>query len=187
MPAPYYVQAVANEFLERGGREQNLLTPMKLLKLVYIAHGWHLAVSGLPLFPEPVQAWKYGPVVPSLFHEFKVFGGQPITQLAHASDQWTPGAEPSGLDFQVNRPFVPPGDFNTIRMLEWVWKTYRHKTGPELSELTHKDGTPWSKAVAKMKQDFPNQDWVPGVVIPDLDIREHYLELWKSMNGGKPK
>jgi len=45
---------------------------MKLQKLVYYAHGWHLALNNEPLIDEQVECWQYGPVISSLFHEFKI-------------------------------------------------------------------------------------------------------------------
>lgn len=40
------------------------VTAMKLEKLVYYCQGWHLAREGTLLFPEPIEAWREGPVVP---------------------------------------------------------------------------------------------------------------------------
>jgi uncharacterized phage-associated protein len=37
---------------------------LQLQKLLYYAQSWHLVWEGKPLFPEPVQAWTAGPVVP---------------------------------------------------------------------------------------------------------------------------
>jgi uncharacterized phage-associated protein len=39
------------------------MSPLKLQSLLYFAQGWHLAVHGEPLFPEPILAWRLGPVV----------------------------------------------------------------------------------------------------------------------------
>lgn len=41
---------------------------MKLQKLLYYVKAWSLVWDGQPLFPEPVQAWRHGPVVPSMRH-----------------------------------------------------------------------------------------------------------------------
>ena len=41
---------------------------LKLFKLCYFAHGWHLAWSGRPLFSEPLEAWQYGPVPRALWN-----------------------------------------------------------------------------------------------------------------------
>ena len=54
-------------------------TPMHVLKLVYISHGWTLGLYGRSLINEPAEAWRYGPVVPSVYHRYKSFRGDPIT------------------------------------------------------------------------------------------------------------
>src|SRR5208282_4587731 len=70
----YPSMAVANWFIENLSR----VDPLKLQKLVYFAHGWHLALRDQPLIDELVEAWDYGPVVPSLYHQFKRYGNQSI-------------------------------------------------------------------------------------------------------------
>lgn len=40
-------------------------SPMKLQKLCYYAQGYALA-EGFELFPEDLQAWQHGPVIPEL-------------------------------------------------------------------------------------------------------------------------
>ncbi|MCC7437458.1 MAG: DUF4065 domain-containing protein [Armatimonadetes bacterium] len=65
--APYDSRIVGNSFLDIALKDGTALTPMKLLKLVYIAHGWHLGIMGKPLISDEVQAWKYGPVIPKLY------------------------------------------------------------------------------------------------------------------------
>lgn len=72
-------QAVANYLLDKARDDGELLTHMKLQKLVYIAHGWHLAVTGKPLLSDPVEAWQFGPVIRSLYHDLKHFGHEPIS------------------------------------------------------------------------------------------------------------
>lgn len=64
---PYQANIIANFFVKKAQEEQIPLTLMKIIKLVYIAHGWHLAHKKSPLISEPVEAWPYGPVVPSVY------------------------------------------------------------------------------------------------------------------------
>ena len=79
----YSAFAVANYFLRLGRDSGEEITPLKIQKLVYIAHGYHLAFTasdnspnGLPLVDDEfAEAWQYGPVFPSLYHHFKRFGG----------------------------------------------------------------------------------------------------------------
>src|SRR5437870_3577302 len=78
----YEARAIANYFLDLAKLANQELNPMKIQKLVYYAHGWNLALDGQPLIDEAVEAWTYGPVIPSLYHEFKKYGGGPITSKA---------------------------------------------------------------------------------------------------------
>ena len=72
--------AVANEFLNLAKEEKNLICNLKLIKLMYVAQGLSLSLLDKELFPEPIEAWRYGPVIPSIYHEFKHFGKDPIDE-----------------------------------------------------------------------------------------------------------
>jgi len=70
---------IANYFLLKADQEdQELLSNLKLQKLVYYAQGLHLAMYGESLFNEEIEAWQYGPVVPDLYHHFKGHGSKGI-------------------------------------------------------------------------------------------------------------
>ena len=43
----------------------------KLQKLVYYSQAWHLVWEDKPLFPERIEAWFAGPVVPELYYAHK--------------------------------------------------------------------------------------------------------------------
>ena len=60
---------------EEGGE---LLSNMKLQKLLYYCQGFYYAKFGKPLFDESIVAWQYGPVVPEVYHSFKEFGSKGI-------------------------------------------------------------------------------------------------------------
>lgn len=55
---------IANYILSRTGQ----ITTMKLQKLVYYCHAWSLVWDEKPLFPERIEAWANGPVVPTLYN-----------------------------------------------------------------------------------------------------------------------
>jgi uncharacterized phage-associated protein len=54
------------------------ITNLKLQKLLYYAQGVHLALCDAPLFPEQIEAWTHGPVVPRVYRQYKQHGGEPI-------------------------------------------------------------------------------------------------------------
>ena len=120
-------------------------TPMHVLKLVYLCHGWMLGIHGDPLISEPVEAWPYGPVVPTLYHRYKRFGGGIIV-----GEQV---AEQPGLDASA------------AALIESIEAVYRPCSAFQLSALTHQPGTPWD--VTRRKSGI-------GSVIPNALIREHY-------------
>ena len=63
---------------EASALDDDLMTHLKLQKLVYFAQGASLHYVGEPLFHEPLEAWKHGPVCPPLYKTYKVFGRFPI-------------------------------------------------------------------------------------------------------------
>jgi uncharacterized phage-associated protein len=117
---------IANHFLELGTRDGSPIDPMKIQKLVYLAHGWNLAFYGGPLVSQPVEAWRYGPVVPDLYQEFRAFRAGPITRKANSSGHLIP---------------------QTTNLLESVWQTYRGYSAVQLSMLTHEPGGAWDLTI----------------------------------------
>ena len=51
-----------------------LMSDMKLQKMLYYEQGFHLAVFGTPRFEEEIEAWMYGPVVPAVYEVYKDYG-----------------------------------------------------------------------------------------------------------------
>ena len=76
MSMPRNALEIADEFIRRSG---NTKTNMQIQKMVYIAHGYMLGAYGRPLISENVEAWKWGPVIPSLYRRFKKYGSDLIT------------------------------------------------------------------------------------------------------------
>lgn len=70
---------IASYFLYKAARdEEELMSNLKLQKLVYYAQGLHLILYGDSLFPDKIKAWEHGPVVPQLYHEYKSHGSRGI-------------------------------------------------------------------------------------------------------------
>lgn len=66
MKKPYPAVAIANYWIKCGRQEKIKLSLLQLIKLTYIAHGWHLAYYQQPLIDEAVEAWYYGPMITSI-------------------------------------------------------------------------------------------------------------------------
>ncbi len=70
---------VSKLLLSWANRNGDLLTNLKLQKLLYYAQAWYLVNYDKPLFGDEIQAWDFGPVVPKVFNKFKKFKASPIT------------------------------------------------------------------------------------------------------------
>jgi uncharacterized phage-associated protein len=131
---PYQTKAIANLILNKAAENGEKLRPLKLQKLMYYLCGYYQAAYGKPLIDSAIEAWDYGPVIPELYREFKDFGAKEITRPARSFD-W------ESEEF-VPVP-IPTGDEKLSKLLEFIWKSYGKYTGLQLSDMTHKDGTPW--------------------------------------------
>ncbi|MGB3456369.1 MAG: type II toxin-antitoxin system antitoxin SocA domain-containing protein [Litorimonas sp.] len=125
---------------------------MKIQKLVYMMHGWHLAILDEPAIDGSFEAWPYGPVEDELYHVFKQYRSNPIKTYANS---WVGGESKS---FVVSKSKV---DFHDI--FNRVFDKYMPLSATQLSSLTHQPGTPWSQVRA-------NQ----GSMIPNDMIRDHF-------------
>lgn len=140
-------------FISKG---DDTMTPMKLLKLVYICHGCSLGVGNGPLIKERIVAWKYGPVVPSVYTDFKQFKTNRITNI--------PDKEPVGmLDDDKD-------------LLNEVYNAYKHLDGLQLSTLANKKGSPWSITWEKQINSHEEID----LTVPDEVIKDYYTKLHKN-------
>ena len=70
-------RAVANNLIEMSG--EGPLTPLQIIKLTYICHGWMLGLYGRPLVKQNVKAWTYGPVIPDVYRALKTYRANPVT------------------------------------------------------------------------------------------------------------
>lgn len=162
----YDAKAIANRFLDIAKKENVAITPMKLQKLIFFAHGWNYGLYDEPLIVDPVQAWQFGPVVPSIYHEFKHAGSGAITDRATDFDL---------ENFELVEPEVPSEDKRTLKLIDRVWSTYGRRPAVDLSNITHLPDSPWHKTWARH----------PGTrdaVISDTLIRDHYKALVQKNN-----
>lgn len=126
----YTAEQIAEWFLARGkydydmGISDELISNLKLQKLLYYAQGCTLAITGKPLFEDEIQAWEHGPVVPTIYHKFKGYGKNGI-EFDKSFDQ-------SAFDIQTNN------------ILESVYTEFGQYSAWKLRNMTHEE-TPWQE------------------------------------------
>lgn len=127
MPAPALnAQDVAEFFLDSVDTDRgDVMTHLKLQKLLYYAQGFHLAMQGgRPLFSESLVAWTHGPVVPQVYFKYRACGRNPIDP-------------PGSFD---------PSDFppEALEILKAVNLLYGQYTASKLETMAHKE-PPWGQ------------------------------------------
>ncbi len=155
----YSAFEVANYFIAKSLQTGKDLSPMKLQKLVYFAHGWYLAMYRKPLINETVEAWRFGPVIPSLYEAFKSYGNNNIL---------LPYKDPLG-----NVPRIE--DIPTLEFLDTIWELYADFSAVQLSNSTHEKGTPWYQTVepySKSQMPVPRNKDIEDTLISDYFLKK---------------
>lgn len=138
-------QTIANTILYLAFKEDYPITHMKLQKMIYIVYKSYLKETNQKLFTEAFGVWKYGPVLPSVYYEFHVFGQRNITRFAKNANG---GVEIIDLD----------KDTAIAKSIKYVWRKYRDFSAWELSDFTHcKDGA-WDKANMENRNTLIDED-----------------------------
>jgi uncharacterized phage-associated protein len=130
-------------------QERGKMSAMKLQKLAYYSHAWHLVWDEKPLFSERIEAWANGPVVRELYREHR---GQFVVS------EW------------------PAGDANKLNVperatVDGVLAFYGAMTAHQLSELTHSE-PPWQGARKGLSPGSRS-----SVQITDAAMAEYYDSL----------
>ena len=152
-------RSVANYLVKKAASDVNgqPLTIVHLLKLVYFAHGWHLGRTGQPLINRPVEAWKYGPVIPEVYDAFRPEATRGLTVEKLATNR-------RGDVFEAELNEEEKKD------LDEVYEVYAPLSGHALSDLTHQQGSPWSQVKSRG----------PYALIQNSAIRAYYADLIKK-------
>lgn len=71
---------VANHIIQWHLSRQLSITPLRVVKLTYVANGFYLALFERSIFNENIQAWKYGVMIPSVYGAFGHYGSKSIKE-----------------------------------------------------------------------------------------------------------
>jgi len=115
---------VADYFLAKTTLEEDeLMSNLKLQKLLYYIQGFHLALFDNPIFDDEIEAWRHGPVTPTIYHAFKSNGSNPIL------------CDECNKDFEVL--FSP----EQRELLDEVYDVFGQYSAWRLRDMTHEEPT----------------------------------------------
>lgn len=121
---------LSNNILLRAKREHIQVTPMKLQKLLYYVCAKYVKETGGSPISEQFEVWDYGPVVPSVYSEFKPFRASPINRFSKNAK-----GEAKIVDEEAN-PILTD-------CINYVWSRFKNLDGIELAKRTHLKGSGW--------------------------------------------
>lgn len=155
--AGYSAMDISNWIINRNQRdvaneEDDKITLMKLLKLLYYCEGCSLALHNKSLFPEKIFAWEHGPVVKEVYHHF-----------------------PNAYNLEVNEDDVKKSlekiSIEDQNLLESVYEVFGKYTAYALRDMTHNED-PW-KIISDNGMNLNRE--IPKALIKDY-FEKHYVE-----------
>ncbi|MDA8325367.1 MAG: DUF4065 domain-containing protein [Nitrospiraceae bacterium] len=138
MDASIHALDVARYFLSKANEEGDLITNLKMQKLLYYAQAWHLVNFDEPLFIDHINAWNLGPVVADVYREFKKFGAGPIVYEATGKE---------------SRMFTP----SQIEYLDEFYDIFIPVAAHQLVNASHNE-RPWIDAMKTTWKIITNED-----------------------------
>ena len=146
--------------------DSDCLCPMRLQKLLYYVQGWSLALRGRPMFAEPIEAWKFGPVVPEIYQRFKPFGFGIIKPEE--------AGEPQNLT-PADRTFI-----------ESIWSEYKAYSATKLREMTHRE-TPWKDARRGLAPESRSSEVISNDALRSFFSQRAAAAPSRSLDGIEPQ
>lgn len=121
----YRALTVAEHIINRCNKLGRPISNLKLQKILYFVQAEFLVATGHVCFAEEIEAWDFGPVVPVVYHRYKVYGSASI---------------PYFLTGTICR--IPTKD---IEIMDGIIDECAKYSASKLVEITHNQ-TPWKKA-----------------------------------------
>lgn len=120
--ADYVIHLISQRKIDEGVSEG--ITPLKLQKILYFAQAASLSLYNKKLFSENIEAWKYGPVVSSLYHAYKAKLNTPI--------------------ISTTGEYKAVTDSESKELIEGIVELFNKYSAGELVNITHQH-TPWKE------------------------------------------
>lgn len=120
---------------------QTTCTQLKLQKLVYLCFADYLCATGKELFTDKIYAFKYGPVVDTVYKRYKEYGYNPI-------DEEKKDIDSKNISEMPAKSRILFAEYGTEKLIsiEKTLKKYGDLSAADLVDLTHRDNAPWSKS-----------------------------------------
>lgn len=72
-------KSVANYVIAYGMKIGHPVSNLQLQKILYYIQVHFLKKKGIPFFKDEIEAWQFGPVIPTVYYQYAAFDPAPIT------------------------------------------------------------------------------------------------------------
>jgi len=142
-------EQIANYLLCESRERGEILSNLKLQKLLFYADAWCMALHDHELVQEEFQAWVHGPVLVSQYRRFKDFRWHPIEQ-------------------EIERPVLSEA---ISAYLNEVVDVFGSETAVALELMTHRE-PPWLQARGDLAPSEPSSARISKAI-----TRDYYRSL----------
>ena len=116
------------------------ISNLKLQKLLYFIQGAFLAANGTPCFDEEIEAWSYGPVVPSVYKKFKRYGSNNIPRI----EEYVISSSANNIEIKSCKAInISETDLSFINS---IIDKFKYISATSLINITHQFDSPWHKS-----------------------------------------
>jgi uncharacterized phage-associated protein len=165
---PFDPRGIGNLLLEEAQNVACEITNLALQKLLYFTHAIYLVEKKRPLVSGYFEAWKYGPVHPTVYRAFKSPGDKPISFRATRQDLLT-----------GEQLAVPPSNPELRSLAKRIIDSYGKLTPGQLVDVSHAKRAPWAFIVDKGRRSVTF-----GLRIPDEVILDRFRFQTVAINSG---
>lgn len=157
---------VADYFIRKANEEGWQLNPQHLTKMVVVAHNWYLGYYGEPLLNEPIQGWKYGPNVETVYKRYYKFLANGVKLKTRFYEKWY---------WNKYTPFTT----HEAELLDAIYKNYSKMDTYILATFVLE---PWMAVAKHLKLFKDDGSETPHVefIVDDYTTRKIYQELIKN-------
>jgi uncharacterized phage-associated protein len=170
MATPYSAITVTNWFIDRNQKDHFDLTHLKIHQLLYYAQGFYLVNFNKPLLEDNIEAWKYGPVIRSIYFSLK--SNENTLQIVDKIK----GFIIENGQYIITSPTIGDKDLQTIDFLSDFWQMYGKYNNGTLIKATQQKGTPWDQV---------NKALIEGATYNHIIPMELLKHFFSSHSGGE--
>lgn len=127
MDREYSAFDLARYILKKCIDDENVISNLQLQKILYCIQECFLREKGHEAFSEPIEAWQFGPVVPEVYDEYRIYGGRTIVWMPDAHDN------------------VAWKDEKDKKLIDNIVEEKRKLDPWDMVQETHKEGGAWAK------------------------------------------